>query len=169
VKVAANMGPALVSMASLLAWSGAAVGQGVPVALLPPLGSEVRAEYLLLDERTWVDGPLLEGTERGITVATREGVRREIPADVLLGLEVSRGRSRGRGLVRGAAAGGAGAALILGAAFAALAYDEEPSCILACTRSEAFTVGAAIGLIIGLPTGAFFGLVIAPTRWERAW
>ena len=143
--------------------------QEVPVSLLPPLGTEVRAEYLLLGNRAWVDGPLLEGTARGIAVETREGFRREIPGDVLVGLEVSRGRNRGRSLLLGAAAGGAGAALVLGTAFAAFGYDEDASCFLACSRGDAFVLGAAVGLVIGLPAGAFFGLVIAPTRWERVW
>jgi hypothetical protein len=155
-------------MISILAWSSAAVAQGVPVALLPPLGSEVRAEYLLLEERTWVDGPLLDGTERGISVETREGFRREIPADVLLGLEVSRGRSRGRGFLLGAAVGGAGAALLLGTV-AALDYDPDASCFLTCSRGDAFAFGAAVGLVVGVPTGAIMGLIIAPTKWERLW
>jgi hypothetical protein len=132
------------------------------------MGTEVRAEYLLLGERTWVDGPLLEGTERGITVGTREGFRREIPGDALVGLEVSRGRDRGRGFLLGAASGGAGAALLFGT-FIALDFDEDATCMLACTRSQAFTLGAAVGLIIGLPVGALLGAVIAPTRWERIW
>src|SRR5688572_11417530 len=97
--------------------------QEVPVYLLPPLGSEVRVEYRVLGAPTRLDGILVDGTPQGIAIETDPGVRRDFSAELLVGLEVSRGRSERHGLATGFVLGGVATAAV-GGLYTLLTFDE---------------------------------------------
>jgi hypothetical protein len=146
-----------------------ASAQRFSVALLPAPGSRVRAEYRTSTVPVSVEGVLLSGTSAGFSLDTDQG-QREIPADLLMSLQVSDGRSRGRGFLMGLGSGLAIGALVMGV-YTGIAYDDNDAsgCFIACSRGEAITLGAVVGAIVGAPTGAVVGLVAAPRRWERVW
>jgi hypothetical protein len=158
---------AWVAALALLGAGEAAVGQEVPVALLPSPGSQVRAEYRAPTDPVSVEGLFLSGTSRGISLDTDTGPR-EIPGDLLIGLEVSNGRNRGRGLLVGLGSGLVIGALAVGI-YTGATYDESDSCFLVCSRAGAVTLGLATGAAFGAPAGAVIGFAAAPRRWERVW
>jgi hypothetical protein len=163
-----SRGLAVLGVAIVLFGTRDPVGaQTIPVALLPTPGSQVRAEYRAPRDPVRVEGMLLSGTPTGIMLDT-DGEQREIPADLIVGLEVSNGRSRGRGFLVGLGSGLAIGALAVGI-YTATTYDETDSCFIVCSRGGAFTLGVAVGATIGAPAGGLIGLVAAPRRWERVW
>jgi hypothetical protein len=136
-------------------------------ALLPAPGARVRAEYRAPTAPVSVEGVLLSSTPTSFSLDTDRG-QREIPADLLVGLEVSNGRNRGRGFLIGMGSGLAIGALAVGL-YTAATYEEDTSCFIICSEGEALTLGLAVGAIVGAPTGGVIGLVAAPRRWQRVW
>jgi hypothetical protein len=161
-----RLASALVGTAFLCAPAGA---QQFSVGLLPAPGSQVRAEYRAPTVPVSVEGVLRSSTPTSLSLDTDQG-QREIPADLLVSLEVSNGRNRGRGFLMGLGGGLAIGAIGMGLYMAAT-YDDNDSdgCFIACSRGEAITLGAVVGAVVGAPTGGLIGIVAAPRRWERLW
>ena len=88
---------------------------------------------------------------------------RSIPVTSIRRLEISRGRSHGRGAKRGAAIGALGSlALVLGGVYVDVTQKDPDSLIPASAAAVIFSV-----LIV--PSTTLLGAVIGVERWEQAY
>lgn len=148
--------------------AASAAAQGVRTDLLPPLGSVVRATIASAGEEATAEGVLTEAGVDGLVLEADQGRHiYRIPAEVLLGLDVSRGRDHGRGAILGFAFGALGTGLLLGGAMA-LAGGDGADC-WACSGEERFVVGGALGAALGGSVGLVVGAVIGAADWEPLW
>ena len=97
--------------------------------------------------------------------ASAAGVR-EFPRGTVERVEVSRGRARGRGALRGAGLGLlAGAAV--GAWWGAAVISEGNDCYQVCSRGAGAVVGAVLLGVPGAVIGTVAGTLTAGERWRR--
>jgi hypothetical protein len=144
-------------------------GQGVRIALLPPLGTEVRAILSSNGDAEAVEGVLIQAAEEGIVLEVDRGRHlHRIPADVLLGLERSLGRNHARGAFQGLGIGILGGGLVWGGLLA-LTADRSPDCIYFCSRESNFLVGAAVGGVLGGAVGLVVGAANGTGQWQPIW
>lgn len=148
--------------------SGAAAGQGLPVDLLPPIGTEVRARYLTAEGATSFRGRLLAIEEHGIVLENRHGNRVGVSESALVGMDLPLGRKRLEGALRGFAAGGLGGGLLLGMVLLAAGGGESADCWF-CEPEARFLLGFIGGSSIGAPIGVVIGVLAGPERWQRLW
>ena len=163
-QVAGRFAPAVVLLVLMAA---SAQGQSLPVQLLPPAGTEIRAVRGTALERETVRGFLVSGTAAQLVIGTDSGARYEIPASELLSLEADGGRSAGRGALKGLGFGAIGGAVIVGVV--ATAGGQNPGCEIACSGGAAFTLGAVVGALLGAPLGAIVGAIVGSQKWETVW
>ena len=148
--------------------AASAAAQGVRVDLLPPLGTVVRATLTSAGNEVTAEGALTQAGADGIVLEADEGRHiYRIPAEVLLGLDVSRGRDHGKGAVRGFVFGALGTGLLVGGA-AALAGDGGADCWI-CSPGALFLWGGALGGAVGGAVGFVVGGAIGTGEWEPLW
>jgi hypothetical protein len=144
-----------------------ASAQGVRADLLPPLGTVVRVTLGSADDETTAAGVLSEASPSGLVLEADEGRHvYRIPAEALLGLDVSRGRNHGRGAVLGLVYGALGTGLVLGGTAALLASGGGGNC---CSRGTNFLLGGVLGAGIGGLVGLVVGGAIGTAEWETVW
>ena len=141
---------------------GSLAAQGIPVELLPPVGSVVRAEYRTLTGTDQVRGELLSFTTDRIVLARGRADRYELSDGSLLGLDVSEGRDHGQGAVLGLGIGALGGALLFGALMGASGSGGD---CMVCSP----TAGAAYGVTVGAPLGFLIGLLVGREQWRVLW
>ena len=162
-----HSGSLAVALLVLVYSPGAA--QGVRTDLLPPLGTEVRAILSSRAEVERAQGILVEAGNQGLVLEADRGRHiYRIPAEVLLGLEISLGRNHGRGAFQGLGLGLLGGAILWGGLMA-LSANQDANCIYFCSAGSNFLVGAAVGGVIGGGLGLVFGAAIGTHEWRRAW
>ena len=163
-----HVGGRLLPAVALLVLTAASVrAQSLPVELLPPPGTEVRAVRGTTSGRERIRGFLVSATAAQLVIGTNSGARYEIPASALLGLEVNAGRSQGRGALKGLGFGAASAAVLVGVI--AVAGGQNPGCEVACSPAAAFSLGAVVGALLGAPLGALVGALVGSQQWNRLW
>jgi len=161
----------LATAVAVALWASAPVaGQGVRTDLLPPFGTVVRATLSSAGATVTAEGELAEAGSQGLVLEASGGRRvYRIPAEVLLGLEVSRGRDHARGAVQGLAYGALGAGLVLGGLAALAGATDSSPCEYFCSRGSLFLLGAAVGGVLGGGVGLAVGAAVGTARWERVW
>jgi hypothetical protein len=110
-------------------------------------------------------GVVIARSGDSLTVSRSNAMPVTVPVSSLTSLEISRGKSHGRGALKGALWGG-GVFLVLGVVMPIEECDENtPSNICGDESRAEGVVWAATG---GALTGALIGAIIGAERWERA-
>jgi len=146
-----------------LSATSAAVAAQAPT--IPP-GTRVRIETR---ERGTFDGTLMSQTSDSFFVAGPGALRTLVASESVTRLRVSEGRSHARGAVRGmkigAAVGGGGMALVIGAAFIGSTAKDKYN-----GESLGMAVGlVASGALVGVMYGAGIGALFAVERWTTVY
>lgn len=110
-------------------------------------------------------GVVIARSGDSLTVSRSNAMPVTLPMSALTSLEISRGKSHGRGALTGALWGG-GVFLVLGVVLPVEECDENtPSNVCSDESRAEGVVWAATG---GALTGALIGAIIGAERWERA-
>jgi hypothetical protein len=92
-----------------------------------------------------------------------------VPRAAIDRMDVSRGRTRLRGGLKGAAIGGV-IGIATGAILGAVTYEENDCvqiCVVEDSRGGDTALGGVVGGILGIPIGGIVGALNAGERWER--
>ncbi|HKJ02784.1 MAG TPA: hypothetical protein VJ997_10025 [Longimicrobiales bacterium] len=134
---------------------------------MPPTGSEVRVHLGVEAGGGVLRGLLVSRAASEIVVLGAAGVSDTIPRSGLVRLDVSRGRSAGRGALRGLGIGATAGALALGLLAATARHGNTTECEVACPGWSGFAVGGILGGVLGGSVGATIGAVVGSQRWEQ--
>ncbi len=118
--------------------------------LIPGVRARIRAPGSINGRLT---GTVMSRTADSLSIATENGVPLQLPLSRLTAVEISRGKSRSRGAMKGALWGG-GVGLLSG-----LFSDSGTS----ASRGEVFAAGVLGGVISGVVIGA----LVQSESWER--
>jgi hypothetical protein len=150
----------LLTFAILLLQAVAAVAAGAQLAELQP-GTRVRIRAPSVVAGR-LEGIVILRTPDTVAVTRPDGAPISVPIVAITSADVSRGRSRSAGAIRGAL-WGTGVALLLDVAAALAPDDCTGDCADEPTDVELMVGMPVAGLLVGAPVGALIGA----ERWER--
>ena len=157
-------------LAAVLA-PGALHAQGAPGGPLPPLGARVRVTAGVEAGRIDRITGSFAGVEEGFfTLDLRESGVQRVPVGEITRLEVSNGRGRGSGALRGMKIGLA-VGVIAGGLFGAAVATGDARCEVFCPGSSmsGALLGAALASGVTVPVSALVGLSVGRERWSTLW
>jgi hypothetical protein len=149
----------------------------VGLLLTSLIASPAHAQFVELDPGTRIrlrapaavagqlTGVVIARSNDSLTVSRSNAMPVTVPFTALTSLEVSRGKSHGRGALKGALWGG-GVFLVLGLVLPIEECDESTPSNICGDESRA--EGVVWATTSGALTGALVGAIIGAERWERA-
>ncbi len=127
--------------------------------LVPGVRTRIRAPGTVSGRLT---GTLMTRTSDSLSIATEQGVPLQLPLSALTSVEVSRGKSRSRGAMKGALWGG-GIGLLV-SLLPDPSNTSEENCTTDCFSRGEFVAYAVISTAL---TGAVIGAIIQSESWDR--